>query len=1019
MQQVLRWRQLPVLVGVWLPAIGACAPAASPSPALIDLAWAGLAASGVLGLAVLGWGLAMRRALQRRATDLDNERRHLRTLIDTLPDLVWVKDLDSRYRVCNAAFEQFFGLPGRQILGQRDVDIVGSELGAALRAADLSTAQGNQVLRSEVALQHRGTGLAVLFEVLKTPMCDADGRLVGVLGIARDVSAHHATSLQLQRLNRLYVALSHTQEALARHGDPSSLFDAVCRAVVEVQDLPMAWISVADPQGGVPRPAAWARQGGGPAAAWEAGLLDSQDAASPVAAAWRDACTQTRRSPQRGAAQGTLEAETPAPACPALAVLPVLNQGRLVAVLGVCASAPDYFNANELMLLERLAGQLGLRLEAADAEAARQRALKDLQRSESRFASLFQISPVGLALGRLSDMSFTDVNQAWLDLFDWPRQEVIGRHGGDLGLWVNELQRASMVADLRRHGHVQGLDVQLRRRHGQVLDIGLSATVIELGGEAHLLASFIDISSRKIAARALQQQTDSLERIVAQRTAELNAIFQALPDLYFRMDAQGTILDYRAGRHSDLYLPPERFLGQSVQAVMPPDTASAILRAIGQVVQGSPIEVLEYPLTAMGGAQFFEARLLPGRSGEVIAVVRNMTARRALDDAREAALREAEQLARLRSQLLANMSHEIRTPLNGVLGLAQIWSGRSTDEAARQAFHHILEAGRQLLGILNDVLDLSKIEAEGLQIECLPMNPLEVVNGAVALVMPEVQARGLRLQSAGATDLPAACLGDPLRVRQILLNLLSNAVKFTEQGGVQLTLSHAADSWAVAVSDTGIGLSAEQQAQLFQPFRQADASTTRRHGGTGLGLTISRHLARLMGGDISVRSTPGQGSCFTLQLPWRDAPADALPAPVVGRHLGGPPSHRLRGLRLLVAEDNPVNQLVIEHALGLEGAEVVVVADGQQAVDKVAQEGRGAFHLVLMDLQMPEMDGFQAARLIHARAPALPIVAQTAHAFAEERERCLAAGMVDHVSKPIDIDNLVAAVLRHTRPPAA
>jgi CheY-like chemotaxis protein len=240
---------------------------------------------------------------------------------------------------------------------------------------------------------------------------------------------------------------------------------------------------------------------------------------------------------------------------------------------------------------------------------------------------------------------------------------------------------------------------------------------------------------------------------------------------------------------------------------------------------------------------------------------------------------------------------------------------------------------------------------------------------------------------------------------------LTNAIKFTENGGVHVWVGCEENSLVVRVSDSGIGISEAQLQQLFVPFRQADSSTTRRFGGTGLGLSISRRLAQLMGGDIVARSEPGRGSMFELHLPLQRADTGALASQAEGHWSAT--QRRLQGLRLLVAEDNPVNQIIIEAALSMEGAVVTVVNDGQQAVDRVRSDGGSGFDLVLMDLQMPVMDGYAATRHIRGFAPGLPVVGQTAHAMAEERDRCFAAGMVAHVAKPIDLELLVTTVEQH------
>jgi CheY-like chemotaxis protein len=361
------------------------------------------------------------------------------------------------------------------------------------------------------------------------------------------------------------------------------------------------------------------------------------------------------------------------------------------------------------------------------------------------------------------------------------------------------------------------------------------------------------------------------------------------------------------------------------------------------------------------------------------------------------------------------MSHEIRTPLNGILGFAQLGYEQAAGSPAQAGYARILESGRLLLGVVNDVLDYSKIEAQRLIIESIPVDLRETTERAVDLVRQAAAAKSLALTVAYGEDLPAACLADPLRLHQILANLLSNALKFTSHGHIDVWVGRQGEEIVFRVADTGIGMSEAQVAQLFVAFRQADSSTTRRYGGTGLGLAISRRLAELMSGRLEVRSALGQGSVFTLRLPLREAHRPAEPAAAPGSMMAARP---LDGLRLLVAEDNPVNQLVIEQMLRGAGAEVWLVGDGEAAVERVRQSPHG-FDAVLMDVQMPRMDGFEATRRIATLAPGLPVVGQTAHAMPEEREQCLACGMASHIAKPIEFEQLVNALRTVTGAPVA
>jgi PAS domain S-box-containing protein len=538
-----------------------------------------------------------------------------------------------------------------------------------------------------------------------------------------------------------------------------------------------------------------------------------------------------------------------------------------------------------------------------------------------------------------------------------------------------------------------------------------------------------EVRERKRAEEALAAHQVRLEELVELRTGELQ---QRTRDLQTLLDHMPAVIGYWDRRfrnrfanraHLDWFgVDPAELPGSHLEDTLPPRLFAQTRDHFETVLKGEPQSFERTcPRPDGQGWRYTETHLLPDRQDGKVAgfymMMLDVTRIRETEAALRAALDTAESATRAKSAFLSNMSHEIRTPMNAILNIAHLLENRGLRAEERGLVEKIRRAGRSLLIIINDILDISKVEAGRLHIERVPFALAPVLERVAAVMMGYAAGKDLALcfpeVPAGAEWL----WGDPLRLEQVLINLTGNAVKFTERGSVTVSaeLVTMADRRRLrfAVQDTGIGITPEQQAQLFTAFSQADTSTTRRFGGTGLGLALSRNLIELMGGEIGVDSEAGRGSRFWFELPLEPAEPAAPPVPepaAAAPSLPGP-ANRLRGIRILVVDDDDINREVARCVLEEEGAVVSLAADGRQALDRIGERPDG-FDAVLMDVQMPVMDGYQAVREIRETLGLadLRVVALTADAFDAQREKALAAGMDDFIGKPFEVDEMVERV---------
>ena len=617
--------------------------------------------------------------------------------------------------------------------------------------------------------------------------------------------------------------------------------------------------------------------------------------------------------------------------------------------------------------------------------------------------------------------------------------------GVDCAELIPEMERDRYRELIQRkiEGHTALVTYQREYLHETGRRVAVEIHEQFLRNEANIIVGMrmasVDITERKHSEEAAYQNA-----------VELRALFQAFPDLFLRLDKNENVLDANGGQSSDAFLSADKFEGRNLQDLLPAAALAEVRAAQEKVRASNVMEMVEFSIEDRFGQQAYEMRLLPLNWDHWIAVVRNITARRASEqrlkesaqeleqknEELEKALSGAREATRMKSRFLANMSHEIRTPMNGVLGMTDFLLGSGLNPEQREYAESIKRSADSLLALINDILDLSRIEAGKLRVDHAEFSLPSALAETASMFALQARAQGLEFISNLGPGLPEWVVGDPGRLRQVLTNLLGNAIKFTERGQVALkaeALSQTRDGVQLkfTVHDSGIGIPSIEQGRLFDTFTQVDESNTRKYGGTGLGLAISKQLVELLGGEIGFESEPGKGSRFWFTANFgksaRPAPQINVQAPRVAaaksqtgtaQRAESPtpaaePGQALESsMRILLAEDNEINQRITLRLLQKLGLTADAVVNGREAVEALEKR---KYDVVLMDCQMPDMDGFEATAVIRSREGSSrhqTICALTANAMDGDRERCLAAGMDDYISKPVGLEKLREALDR-------
>ncbi|MDY0012370.1 MAG: ATP-binding protein [Rhodocyclaceae bacterium] len=516
---------------------------------------------------------------------------------------------------------------------------------------------------------------------------------------------------------------------------------------------------------------------------------------------------------------------------------------------------------------------------------------------------------------------------------------------------------------------------------------------------------------------AIRIEISAMKMLEAQLSEQLHfseTLFEAIPLPAYLKSRSGRYIRMNKAFEEFMGINRQSWLGKTIQDLLPNDAEFNAARdeAVFSGLENQQSYTTSLTISGQGTRQVLYHKVGisqgPGPVSALLGVITDVTPIRRAEEEMRTAMEAAKRANDAKSTFLANMSHEIRTPMNGIIGMTDLALDAELDPDQREHLEAVKSSAQSLLTIINDILDFSKIEAGHLELEFIACNLQETLAAPLKVLAHKAHEKGLDLIFDPDPGLPETVSSDPVRLRQILTNLLGNAIKFTEQGRVTLqaqvaTQKDGGECLHIVVIDTGIGIPADRLPGIFEAFSQADSSVTRRFGGTGLGLTISRELAERMGGRLWAESAPGQGSTFHLVLPL--ARASRL---IAAGTTAPPRAAPGRSLEILLAEDHPVNQTVAMSLLKRMGHQITLANNGEEAVNAVVERLPGTFDVILMDMQMPVLDGLEATRKLRRMGYEGPIIAMTANAMAEDRTRCLEAGMNDYLSKPINAEELAS-----------